>query len=291
MHKETHTAVMLDCWNQKLGEIIFDNKPSDFPKLTRKVSRFVTEEKTIVYGLENAYGYGRALAVWLIEKGNTVKDVNTALSYAQRKSVPMYQKSDSYDAEAVALVLINMLDRLPDAIPDDKYWTLSQLVNRRDNICTHLHRLKNQLHEQLCVAYPSYKQFFRDISRATALYFFMKYPSPEHLHGTMPEELAEELRPVSHNNCSIKRAEKILKLIQSDGETGREHQESRDAITRSLVSDLEHYHVQLAEVERAIDTMLAEFHCTLMSMPGIRCDYSSKYAVRDWRYQPFFQCR
>ena len=113
LHKETHTAVMLDCWNHKLGEITIENKPAEFHKLTRKVSRFVTEEKTAV-------GYGRALAVWLFEKGFVVKDVNTALSYAQRKSVPMYQKSDSYDAEAVALVLINMLDRLPDAIPDDK---------------------------------------------------------------------------------------------------------------------------------------------------------------------------
>ena len=144
LHRETHTAVMLDCWNTKLGEITFGNKPSEFPRQVRKVSRFVTEDKTAVYGLENACGYGRALAVWLIEKGFHVKDVNTALSYAQRKSVPMYQKSDSYDAEAVALVLINMLDKLPDAIPDDKYWTLGQLVNRRDNICTHLHRLKNQ---------------------------------------------------------------------------------------------------------------------------------------------------
>ncbi|MGC4018604.1 MAG: IS110 family transposase [Muricomes sp.] len=269
LHKETHTAVMLDCWNQKLGEITFDNKPSEFSKLTRKVSRFVTEEKTAVYGLENAYGYGRTLAVWLIEKGNMVKDVNTALSYAQRKSVPMYQKSDSYDAEAVALVLINMLDRLPDAIPDDKYWTLSQLVNRRDNICTHQSRLKNQFHEQLCAAYPSYKQFFGDISRVTALYFFMKYPSPEHLRGKMAEEVAEELRPVSHNNCSVKRAEKILNLIQSDGETQREHQETRDAITRSLARDLEHYRVQLKEVEKAIEMMLPQFHCTLMTMPGI----------------------
>ena len=132
------------CWNTKLGEITFGNKPSEFPRQVRKVSRFVTEDKTAVYGLENACGYGRALAVWLIEKGFHVKDVNTALSYAQRKSVPMYQKSDSYDAEAVALVLINMLDKLLDAIPDDKYWILGQLVNRRDNICTHLHRLKNQ---------------------------------------------------------------------------------------------------------------------------------------------------
>ena len=47
LHKETHTAVMLNCWNQKLGEITIENKPAEFHKLTRKVSRFVTEEKTI----------------------------------------------------------------------------------------------------------------------------------------------------------------------------------------------------------------------------------------------------
>lgn len=66
--RETHTSVMLGCWNQKLGEITFESKPSEFHKLTRKVSRFLTEEKTAVYGLENAYGYGRALAVWLLKR-------------------------------------------------------------------------------------------------------------------------------------------------------------------------------------------------------------------------------
>ena len=269
LHKETHTAVMLDCWNQKLGEITIENKPAQFHKLTRKVSRFVTEEKTAIYGLENAYGYGRSLAVWLLEKGCIVKDVNTALSYAQRKSVPMYQKSDSYDAEAVALVLINMLDRLPDAIPDDKYWTLSQLVHRRDNINIQQQRLKNQLHEQLCMAYPSYKKFFEDIGRPTALYFFGKYPSPIHLRGKTEEELAGELRLASHNNCSTKRAERILELVKSDGETYRDCQESRDAITRGLVRDLDHYWEQMKEVEAAIEAMLPSFNCTLTTMPGI----------------------
>ncbi|MBP3702068.1 MAG: IS110 family transposase [Lachnospiraceae bacterium] len=269
LHKETHTAVILNCWNQELGEITIANKPSDFAKLIRKVSRYETEEKKAVYGLENAYGYGRSLAVWLIEKGCIVKDVNPALSFAQRKSVPMYQKSDGYDAEAVALVLINMLDRLPDAIPDDKYWTLSQLVNRRDNICTHLRRLKNQLHEQLCMTYPSYKEFFSDVGRPTALYFFQAYPSPEYLRGKTAEALAEELRPISHNNCSVKRAEKILRLVEADGQTIRDHQDSRDIITRSIVSDLEHYRIQLEEVEQAIESLLPHFNCTLMTIPGI----------------------
>ena len=142
-------------------------------------------------------------------------------------------------------------------------------MNRRDNICSHQQRLKKQLHEQLCVAYPSYKGFFGDISRATALYFWLNYPSPEHLRGKTAEELASELRPISHNNCSIKRAEKILERVRTDGQTAREHQASRDAITRSIAGDLEHYREQLKIVESAIETMLPSFRCTLMTMPGV----------------------
>ena len=60
-----------------------------------------------------------------------------------------------------------------------------------------------------------------------------------------------------------------MNLIKSDGETKREHHESRDAITRSLVSDLEHYRIQLEEVNEAIENLLPEFNCTLTTMPGI----------------------
>lgn len=73
------------------------------------------------------------------------------------------------------------------------YWTLSQLVNRRANLKTHHIRLKNQLNEQICVAYPSYKQFFQDIARPTALYFWEHYPSLGLLRGKTVEELADSL--------------------------------------------------------------------------------------------------
>ena len=135
LHKETHTAVMIDCYNQKLGEITFPNRPTDFPKLVTKVKKCNTDAKEVVYGLENAYGYGRPLAVWLIDKGYFVKDVNTAISHRQAKHRgAMYRKSDSDDAEAIALATLNMLDKLPDACPNDAYWSLGQLVHRRDNI-------------------------------------------------------------------------------------------------------------------------------------------------------------
>lgn len=111
-----------------------------------------------IYGLENAYGYGRALAVWLIEKGYVVKDINPTLAYDQRKSAPTFQKNDKYDAYAIATVLINQLNTLPDAKPEDNDWTLSQLVSRRDILVKNGIRSKNGLHHSF-----SYRTFFSKI--------------------------------------------------------------------------------------------------------------------------------
>ena len=41
----------------------------------------------------------------------------------------MYRKRDSDDAQAIALATITMLDKLPDACPNDAYWSFGQLVN------------------------------------------------------------------------------------------------------------------------------------------------------------------
>ena len=270
LHKETHTAVMIDCYNQKLGEITFPNRPADFPKLVTKVKKCNTDGKEVVYGLENAYGYGRALAVWLIDKGYLVKDVNTAISHQQAKHRgAMYRKSDSDDAKAIALATLNMLDKLPDACPNDAYWSLGQLVHRRDNIMKQRTRLVNQLHEQLCIAYPSYKQFFNDISRPTALYFWEHYPSRKYLKGKSVEDLRAELVPVSHNKCSTKTCEKILDAVASDKVKNNAYQDARDMVTLSIVSDLQHYDSQLAEVDKMLEQMYKMLGCTLTTISGV----------------------
>lgn len=94
LHKETHTAVVIDCWNKKLAEVQVSNRPTAFPTLLEKVRR-VARGLQPVFGLEDVGGYGRSLAVFLLEKGQAVKEVNAALSYAQRISNPTTQKSDS----------------------------------------------------------------------------------------------------------------------------------------------------------------------------------------------------
>lgn len=270
LHKESHTAVIIDCYNNKLGEITFANTPAEFPKLVRKVKKYCTNGKEAVYGLENAYGYGRPLAVWLLERKYIVKDVNTSISNRQAKHRgAMYRKSDSDDASAIALATLNMLSVLPDACPNDAYWSLGQLVHRRDNIMKHRTRLVNQLHEQLCIAYPSYKTFFNDISRPTALHFWGTYPSQKYLKGVGVEELREELVKVSHNRCSTKTCEKILDAIASDKVKENDFQDARDVVTRGIVNDLKHYEKQLEEIDKELEQMYYALGCTLTTIPGV----------------------
>ena len=131
LHKQSHTAVAIDCWNEKLFELQLENRPSAFQALLDEVKKHVGDGLTPIFGLEDTGGYGRALAVFLLENGQRVKEVNSALSHSERKSYPTTQKSDSWDAYCIACVLLSKLKTLPDANPQDLHWTIQQLVNRK----------------------------------------------------------------------------------------------------------------------------------------------------------------
>ena len=268
LHKDTHTAVIIDCWDEKIDSITIENKPSDFTQLMNKVNK-IAGKLTPVYGLEDVHGYGRSLAVFLIEKGMIVKEVNSALSFMERMSYPTTKKSDDWDAKCIASVLLRKLDTLPDANPQDLYWTIKMMVNRRDAIVKSITTLTNQLHEQLNYNYPSYKKFFSDVNSKTALAFYEEYPSPKHLKGVTDEDLAEFLRKPSHNSCSTRKAKEILDIVESDGDTTREYQESRDFIIQSIVRDIAFKSEEIKRVETEMRKLLKLLDLKLETIPGI----------------------
>lgn len=228
------------------------NKPSLFPDFTRFVEEQAEKGITPVFGLEDVNGYGRSLAVYLLERGYTVKAVNPSLSYAERKSHAMTKKSDSCDAECIAEILARKITQLPDAAPSDVYWTISTLVGRRDALVKSFSSLKNQLHLQLSHHYPSYRQFFSQVEGKTALAFWEKYPSPHHLEGITMEELRLFLLNASNNSLSMKKAKAILSLVEFDGETKRDYQSQRDFIIQSLVRDIRFKQEEIKRVEKEL---------------------------------------
>lgn len=268
LHKDTHTAVIIDCWDEKIDSITIENKPSDFTRLMNKVNK-IAGKLTPVYGLEDVHGYGRSLAVFLIERGMIVKEVNSALSFMERMSYPTTKKNDDWDANCIASVLLRKLDTLPNANPQDLYWTIKMMVNRRDAIVKSVTTLTNQLHENLNYNYPSYKKFFSDVNGKTALAFYEKYPSPKHLIGVTDEELAEFLRKPSHNSCSTRKAKEILDIVESDGDTTREYQESRDFIIQSIVRDIVFKSEGIKKVEVEMKKLLKLLDLKLETIPGV----------------------
>ncbi|BAK15737.1 transposase [Solibacillus silvestris StLB046] len=196
--------------------------------------------------------------------------MNPALSYAERKSHMTTQKSDSWDAECVVRILVNKLDQLPDVKPHDLYWSIQQLVSRRNALAKAQGALKNQLQFQLSHHYPSYKKFFSEVDGKTALAFWERHPSPSCLEGVSVKQLTTFLLKVSNNTCSVKKANEILKLVKEDGNTTKEHQETLDFLVRSIVRDISFESrkcVMWKENELKELMNLQDFQ--LHSMPGI----------------------
>ncbi|MBK5430364.1 IS110 family transposase [Bacillus sp. TH25] len=269
LHKEHHTAVIINCWQEKLGEIQFENKPSAFSKFLLEVETYVSDGLSVVFGLEDVGGYGRALAKYLVDHEQVVKEVNPALSFLERKSQVMIQKNDSWDAECVARILINKLNQLPDAKPNDLFWSIQQLVSRRNALVKAQSALKNQLHIQLNHHYPSYKKFFSELDGKTALAFWEQYPSPSCLEGTNIKQLTAFLLDVSNNTCSVKKASEILRLVKEDGQTMKEYQEMRNFLVRSIVREIEFKKKEMKYIERELKQLINLLDYQLETMPGI----------------------
>ena len=129
--------------------------------------------------------------------------------------------------------------------------------------------LKNQLHIQLSYHYPSYKKFFLEVDGKTALAFWERYPSPSCLDGVSVKQLTTFLLEVSNNTCSIKKANEILKLVNEDGHTTKEHHETRDFLVRSIVRDISFKKQEMGKVERELKELMSLLDFQLDSMPGI----------------------
>ncbi len=234
LHKAEHTAVLMNYGTKKLDVITFENKPAAFPAFLAKVNKRVPKGMTPVYGLEDTGGYGRALAVFLVEQQQMVKEVNPALAFEKRRKRAQRKKSDAVDAESIAKVLRDEYYSLPDAKPIDQYWAIGQLATRTKALVKNLQVLNNQLHTQISHHYPSYKKFFSQIDGKTALAFWEKYPSPHHLGEVTLDALAEFLRKHSNRALSTKKAEQILSLVVEDGETKRDYQRIEILLSKAI---------------------------------------------------------
>ena len=273
-HQNTHTFVFLTCFHKKLGEITVGSAPSEFPKFLKQAKKYLQTGTRFVFGFEDCSAYGRAFVKFLVERGYLVKHTNAVLVASVRSTT--LHKTDSHDAECCAKVLINEFDKLPNANPQDKYWTLSTLVTRRNGIVKNNVGVKNSLQHLLAENYPHYKTFFSSIIRDSALAFYEAYPAPHYLDNVTVETLAEFLHSASKGRLSETKASLILQTVKSDKVQPTEYQSTRDFNIHSLIREIKSNLAELVAIDEEIEKLLAHFDYPLTSIKGIDTLASAK---------------
>jgi len=268
-HKETHTAVFLDCFFERLGVITFGNLPADFADFLTQAQTFKQDGTAFLFGLEDVSSYGCALARFLRANNLSVKHVNAYLVAGERGNLNI-DKSDSTDAECAARLLISKFGTLPDVEDDEKYHVLRTLVVRRNFLMRGNLALKTYLHSLLTIDFPNYHKFFAEIGGKTAIAFFTKYPHPGLLKDTTAEELAQFLWEHSGGLLGLKRANEILSSIDTTAtpEMSQKHT-IRSKTVHSAIRQLKYNMDELQAVEADLATVFRSFNTTLTSMSGL----------------------
>lgn len=174
VHKDTHTAVGISPYGEKLFEITVGNYIKDFETL----NLLAKEHSSVLspfFGLEDVRGYGERLAEYLHSK-YPVYHVPSILVDRLRQSATHPEKSDSLDALGVAKVMIQSIDTLlPYTISQEseKAKQLKEISIDREDLVLERTRLKNQVHTLLYRIYNTeYVNKFKDPFSLKALRFW-----------------------------------------------------------------------------------------------------------------------
>jgi transposase len=174
VHKDTHTAVGISPYGEKMFEITVGNYQNDFEMLDLKVKEHSRILSPYI-GLEDVRGYGERLAGYLYER-YPVYHVPSILVDRTRQNATHPEKSDSLDAFGVAKVMMNSIDSLlAYTISEEskKAKQLKEISIDREDLVLERTRLKNQVHTLLYRIYNTeYEQKFKDPFSLKALRFW-----------------------------------------------------------------------------------------------------------------------
>ena len=177
VHKNTHTAVGVSPYGEKLFEITVGNYKKDFEVLTKKV--IDTQGMFSPYfGLEDCHGYGERLSAYLYENGHQICAVPAIMVDRARSKTTHPEKSDSLDAYGVAKVMLTTSDTLlPYTVSEDskKAKQIKELSVDREYLVEERTRLKNHLHNLLHRIWNTeYQEKYKDPFSLKALAYWKK---------------------------------------------------------------------------------------------------------------------
>ena len=224
VHKDTHTAVGLTPFGQKVFEMKIGNVAEDFISLVEKTK--VESEKMGLqpsFGLEDVHSWGERLSSFLVEEGLPVVSVAPILVDHRRSKMTHPEKSDSLDAQGVAEVMIQRIDTLPSYTLTEeaqKAKQIRELSLEREWLVKERSRLKNQLHVLLHrIHNTGYRAKFKDPFSKKALRYWIR-SAPKDTDAILGQRMKRAVRRLLDLREEIQEIENELEtMMQENGQT------------------------------------------------------------------------
>jgi len=224
VHKDTHTAVGVSPFGDKMFEMTIGNEETDFQSLVEKTYEEARQAKLIPrFGLEDVHSWGERLSQYLAEEGLPVCAVAPILVDRLRSTQTHPEKNDSLDALGVAEVMLRKSDSLPAyTLTEDakKAKQIRELSVEREWLVDERTRLKNQLHVLLHrVHNTKYRALFKDPFSKKALAHWMK-STPKNTEPILAARTKRAVKRLQQLREDVLEIEKELEtLVLKSGHT------------------------------------------------------------------------
>lgn len=224
VHKDTHTAVGISSFGEKIFEMTIGNEAEDFISLVEKTKAEAARVGLIPsFGLEDVHSWGERLSSFLVEEGLLVVAVAPIFVDHRRSKTTHPEKSDSLDAVGVAEVMIQKIDTLPVYTLTEsakKAKQIREISLEREWLVKERARLKNQLHMLLHRIHNSaYRTKFKDPFSLKALRYWMR-SAPKGTDDILIRRMKRSVRRLLDLREEIAELEKELAiLMEKSGHT------------------------------------------------------------------------
>jgi transposase len=171
-HKQIHMVVVLNGTGSIQGTWCGPNSHAGWEEMLQWACSLAEERQ---WGIEGAWNYGRGLAQYLVDAGETVFDINPRWTAERRHSARKVDKSDTRDAHAIAKIVQQEQEVLSPVQAEDESAILDLLVTEREDTIAEATRLRNQLHQLLLQLDPDYKQHLPTLTSKAGVRALLEY--------------------------------------------------------------------------------------------------------------------
>lgn len=172
-------------------------------------------KKQIVLGLEPTGHYWFCLAIWLVNNGISVVQVNPyAVKQTKEIEDNSQLKSDEKDPKPIANLVKDGNYGMP-YVPEGLYAELRRLAMFRDQLMEDRTRTVNRLHRELTIYFPEYKDAFgKKIDGAFTLALLKEAPVPKDIVSLGPDGVRNIWREAKLRGRGYSKAAEIVRLAE-----------------------------------------------------------------------------